>query len=56
MSKRILVVTTASVRREDLRDRVRAHAGAAAWLEEGAAEEALARLDLPVTHLVVAED
>lgn len=27
MSKRILVVTTASVRREDLRDRVRAHAG-----------------------------
>ena len=139
MSKRILVVTTASVRREDLRDRVRAHAGSedadvrvvapaaeisrldwlandeqearaaaeeraveagravapaasrvdaevgdtdpvqatedalrefpadelvlvthpdedASWLEEGAAEEALARFDLPVTHLVVAED
>jgi hypothetical protein len=139
VSKRILVVTTASVRGEDLRDRVRAHAGSedadvrvvapaaeisrldwlandeqearaaaeeravearravapaartvdaevgdtdpvqaiedalrefpadelvlvthpdedAAWLEEGAAEEALARLDLPVTRLVVAED
>jgi hypothetical protein len=28
----------------------------AGWLEEGTAEEALARFDLPVTHLVVAED
>ncbi|HXV35042.1 MAG TPA: hypothetical protein VD769_13620 [Gaiellaceae bacterium] len=28
----------------------------ASWLEEGAAEEAFARFDLPVTHLVVAED
>ena len=28
----------------------------ASWLEEGAAEEALARFELPVTHLVVAED
>jgi hypothetical protein len=139
VSKRILVVTTASVPREDLRDRVRAHAGSedadvrvvapaaeisrldwltndeqearadageraveaglavapearsvdaevgdtdpvqaiedalrefpadelvlvthpdedASWLEEGTPEEAFARLDLPVTHLVVAED
>jgi hypothetical protein len=139
VSKRILVVTTASVRREDLRDRVRAHAGSedadvrlvapaaeisrldwltndeqearadageraveaglavapevrsvdaevgdtdpvqaiedalrefpadelvlvthpdedASWLEEGTPEEAFARFDLPVTHLVVAED
>jgi hypothetical protein len=28
----------------------------AGWLEEGTAEEALARFDLPITHLVVAED
>jgi hypothetical protein len=28
----------------------------AAWLEEGAADEALARFDLPVTHLVVDQD
>ena len=28
----------------------------AGWLEEGTAEEALARFDLPVTHLVVAQD
>jgi hypothetical protein len=139
VSKRILVVTTASVRREDLRERVSAHAGSedadvrvvapaadisrldwlandeqearaaaeeraveagravapaagsvaaevgdtdpmqaiedalrefpadelvlvthpdegASWLEEGAAEEALARFDLPITHLVVGED
>jgi hypothetical protein len=139
VSKRILVITTASVRREDLRDRVRAHAGSedadvrvvapaadisrldwlandeqearaaaeeraveagravapaagsvaaevgdtdpvqaiedalrefpadelvlvthpdedTSWLEEGAAEEALARFDLPVTRLVAAED
>ena len=28
----------------------------ASWLEEGAAEEALARFDLPVTRLVVAQD
>jgi hypothetical protein len=28
----------------------------AGWLEEGTAEEALARFDLPVTHLVVARD
>jgi hypothetical protein len=139
VSKRILVVTTASVRREDLRDRVRAHSGSedadvrvvapaaeisrldwltndeqearteageraveaglavapdarsvdaeigdtdpvhaiedalrefpadelvlvthpdedASWLEEGTSEEAFARFDLPVSHLVVAED
>jgi hypothetical protein len=28
----------------------------AGWLEEGAADEALARFNLPVTHLVVDED
>ena len=28
----------------------------AGWLEEGTAEEALARFDLPVRHLVVAQD
>jgi hypothetical protein len=28
----------------------------AGWLEEGTAEEAFARFNLPVTHLVVAED
>jgi hypothetical protein len=139
VSKRILVVTTASVRREDLRDRVLAHAGSedadvrvvapaaeisrldwltndeqearadaaeraaeiglavapearsvdaeigdtdpvqaiedalrefpadelvlvtppdedASWLEEGAAGESFARFNVPVTHLVVAED
>jgi hypothetical protein len=28
----------------------------AGWLEEGTAEEALARFDLPVTHLTVVED
>ena len=28
----------------------------AGWLEEGTAEEALSRFDLPVTHFVVAED
>jgi hypothetical protein len=28
----------------------------ASWLEEGTAEEALARFDLPVTHLVVEQD
>jgi hypothetical protein len=28
----------------------------ASWLEKGTAEEALARFDLPVTHLVVAQD
>ncbi|HSE82660.1 MAG TPA: universal stress protein [Gaiellaceae bacterium] len=139
MSKRILVVTTASVPREDLHDQVRAHAGSedadvrvvapaaeisrldwlandeqeartaaeerafeaghavapaarsvdaevgdtdpvqaiedalrefpadelvlvthpdedASWLEEGTPEEAFARFDLRVTHLVVAED
>jgi hypothetical protein len=28
----------------------------ASWLEEGTAEEALARFDLPVTRLVVAQD
>jgi hypothetical protein len=28
----------------------------AGWLEEGAADEALARFHLPVTHLVVVED